>query len=141
MLDIALLLMYLISVPHTTPQADTIRGKGQKMTNKEYKAKKENIETFCFLDYLKNEDIKQIRKNRKYDKGAPLPGANNRAYIRNDGEKITLVSYYTDVCYISAKNFVKLWDGYSVTTQKHINAFRQLFGLPSLNKREWLEME
>ena len=54
-----------------------------------------------------------------------------------DGRK-QLKSYDTIVCEINARgDFVKLWDGYSATTARHINAFRALYNLPALNKAEW----
>lgn len=49
--------------------------------------------------------------------------------IERDGEKL-LQSYNTIVCKIDKDgNFVKLWDGYSYTTLRHINSFIQHFGI------------
>lgn len=50
-----------------------------------------------------------------------------------------LQSYETIVCYIDKKTntFYRLWSGYSATTQKHIDSFRRLNGLPGIGKREW----
>ena len=57
-----------------------------------------------------------------------------------DGRK-QLKSYDTIVCEITAGGeFVKLWNGYSVTTARHINAFRALYGLPPINKPVWDKM-
>ena len=54
-----------------------------------------------------------------------------------DGEK-KLRSYETVVCKIDKDgNFVRLWGGYSVTTMKHVNDFRRLYGLSALSKKEW----
>lgn len=112
------------------------------MTNKEYREKRDNIYEFTFWDHLTSDEIKQIRKNRKLENAVPLPGANDRAYIRKDGENVyTLVSYFTDVCQVAGTDFIKLWDGYSVTTMKHINAFCNLIGRAGFNKRSWIEAE
>lgn len=48
-----------------------------------------------------------------------------------------LKSYQTIVCAISGNDFVKFWNGYSATTQNHINAFRALYGFEKLNKKAW----
>lgn len=46
-----------------------------------------------------------------------------------NGEKL-LQSYNTIVCKLDADgNFVRLWNGYSATTQRHVNSFLQLNGL------------
>lgn len=50
----------------------------------------------------------------------------------------TLISYATRVCKIDIDgNFVKLWDGYSATTMRHINAFRETYGLAPISKKQW----
>ena len=42
---------------------------------------------------------------------------------KDNGEKV-LQSYNTEVCKISSNGeFVRLWDGYSVTTMRHVNSF------------------
>ena len=47
--------------------------------------------------------------------------------IEENGEKF-LLSYDTIVCKIDKNdNFIKLWDGYSATTMRHINAFIEKF--------------
>lgn len=49
-----------------------------------------------------------------------------------------LKSYDTIVCKITANNeFQKLWDDYSHTTMKHINAFRRYYGFADMSKKEW----
>lgn len=53
----------------------------------------------------------------------------------------TLYSYNTPVASIDHENrFIRLWNGYSTTTMNHINAFRNLYNLPSINKSEWLAL-
>lgn len=57
--------------------------------------------------------------------------------IERDGEKL-LQSYNTIVCKIDKDgNFVKLWDGYSYTTLRHINSFIQHFGIAGGGKSWW----
>ena len=51
-----------------------------------------------------------------------------------------LKSYQTVVAVYFDGAFVKTWDGFSKTTQKHINIFRASFGLDPLSKREIIEM-
>lgn len=71
-----------------------------------------------------------------------LPNSNNRAVTIDDGTTLFLQSY--DTLILSIDTFTgkvtKLWDGYSVTTLKHINEFLQGFGL-SFNKKSWLEFD
>lgn len=45
-----------------------------------------------------------------------------KVIIDSDGD-MYLQSYDTVVCAIVNKLFVKLWDGYSATTMRHINSF------------------
>lgn len=58
-----------------------------------------------------------------------------------NGEKL-LQSYDTIVCKLDADgNFVRLWSGYSATTQRHVNSFLQLNGLDGLQgKANWDKM-
>jgi hypothetical protein len=52
-----------------------------------------------------------------------------------------LISYNTAVAMIdSAGRFVRLWNGYSSTTMKHIGAFMDRYKLRNIGKHEWLEM-
>lgn len=56
----------------------------------------------------------------------------------NMGEKI-LVSYSTWVCRITATGkFVRTWDGYSVTTMRHVNSFLSFYGLDGGGKAWWM---
>lgn len=62
-------------------------------------------------------------------------------YIEMDGEKL-LKSYETIVCKVDkAGRFRRLWGGYSATTQRHVNAFRNYVGLPAISKKEWELLE
>lgn len=54
-----------------------------------------------------------------------------------------LYSYRTPVAMIirnGGSNFVRLWDGYSSTTMRHINTFRSIYGLDAISKKEWEKM-
>ena len=48
---------------------------------------------------------------------------------KDNGEKV-LQSYNTEVCKItSSGEFVRLWEGYSLTTMRHVNSFLSFFGI------------
>lgn len=126
------------------------------MTNKEYKIARENAETadelyeyekyngFFYTRAMSAEDLKKMRAERKAEKknGAyTLDGFNERAIVNPYGYGETLTSYNTTVCAMVCGAFIKTWDGYSVTTMKHVNTFREMYGLPKLSKREWIELE
>ena len=126
------------------------------MTNKEYKIARENAESaselYEFEHYngwyvsrgMTAEDVKKMRAERKAEKknGAyTLDGFNDRAIVKPYGYGETLTSYNTTVCAMVCGDFVKTWDGYSATTMKHVNTFREIYGLPKLSKREWIEMD
>lgn len=87
-----------------------------------------------------NKDMHEYARELKKDGFIPLPSCGYRAaYKRFEDGHIILKSYYTDVCEIDNYNcFNKLWYGYSKTTLKHINIFRQLFNLQPMNKMEWV---
>lgn len=65
-----------------------------------------------------------------------------KARVRENarGEKL-LFSYGTAVCKLDAGgNFVRLWDGYSATTQRHINSFIRFYGSrQQCGKAAWLK--
>ena len=53
---------------------------------------------------------------------------------------IVLYSYNTPVCAIDKSGaFVRLWSGWSAATAKHVNAFRDLYGISAISKNEWLK--
>ena len=57
--------------------------------------------------------------------------------IETDSETL-LQSYNIIVCGIDKSGeFVRMWDGYSVTTMRHINAFIKMFGIPGGGKKWW----
>ena len=56
---------------------------------------------------------------------------------KDNGEKV-LQSYNTEVCKIGSNGkFVRLWDGYSVTTIRHVNSFLSFFGISGGGKSWW----
>lgn len=66
-----------------------------------------------------------------------------KAYeIYHDGY-FYLVSYSTKVAKFNLNNgeLVRLWDGYSQTTMRHINEWLQLHWLPTITKKQWMKME
>ena len=63
-----------------------------------------------------------------------------KIYTGDDGATV-LRSYNTNVAKITKSgDFIRLWAGYSSTTQKHINDFRKLHGLDAINKKQWLDL-
>ena len=73
------------------------------------------------------------------------PGGDDRAksfygkakVIEKDGETL-LQSYDTIVCKIDKNGeFVRMWDGYSATTIRHVNSFLQLVGIAGGGKAWW----
>ncbi len=61
--------------------------------------------------------------------------------IEDDNGRTYLQSYDTLVCYVDPNGkFVRLWDGESATTMKHINDFRRLCGLNPISVGEWRKL-
>jgi hypothetical protein len=63
-----------------------------------------------------------------------------KAKTRQEGNAVILTSYATDVARIEGGKLFRLWSGWSSTTAKHINDFCKQYGLPTLNKSEWMAM-
>lgn len=94
----------------------------------------------CAPDSLKDlqNDIRQIQKDGE---GIKLKGSYDRAaIIYHTNNSVILRSYYTDIAVIYKGKFYKIWKGFTVTTLKHINLFREENSFPTLNKREWIEL-
>lgn len=96
------------------------------------------------------ENIKDLRsefKNDiKYRNAFKLSNCNDRAIVicidNNDGTfTYQLKSYTTIVAEIEHGRFKKIWEGYSNTTLKHINRFREWYGMNTISKYEWIMME
>lgn len=55
-----------------------------------------------------------------------------------------LISYATKVARIevdNGKKLVRLWDGYSAPTMRHVNAWLQWHGMNPITKKQWMKME
>lgn len=105
----------------------------------------ENLKTNYCNDYLTSAPTKQGAINNNKIEGVVkvLEDSNNRAITITKDNKIYLQSYDTVVlCYDTTTSTIKkMWEGYSVTTMKHINKFIENFtNLKSLNKKSWLTM-
>lgn len=60
---------------------------------------------------------------------------------KDNGDKI-LQSYNTEVCKITKYGkFIKLWDGSSATTMRHVNSFLQFYGVSGGGLAWWREQE
>lgn len=54
-----------------------------------------------------------------------------------NGEKV-LQSYNTEVCKISSNcEFVRMWEGYSATTMRHVNSFLSFYDMNGGGKAWW----
>ncbi len=107
-----------------------------------YKKALDEHVVFNGYDYLTADDVKMLRRDVKQRDGVMLSNSNGRATIRtNKNGDIILTPYYTDVAIISGGRFYKTWYGYSATTLKHVNEFRRVYGLPPMNKKEWILTE
>ena len=52
-----------------------------------------------------------------------------------------LYSYKTLVAWYDDNGFHRKWSGYSLTTSRHVGAFRRFLGLAAMGKKEWEELE
>jgi len=77
---------------------------------------------------FKSYELKATTQKSYYRKAYVLEGSNGDVFLQ---------SYDTIVCGVVGGVFSRFWDGYSVTTQNHINDFRRLQGLKTINKKEW----
>ena len=113
------------------------------MTNKEYREKLNNIYTFDYYD-MQGFSVKERRKDQKRDirreNAFTLDGFNVRAVVIPVRGGYVLKSYNTIVCGVVDGEFFKAWNGYSATTMKHINIFREWLNMKKINKREWVEI-
>ena len=75
-----------------------------------------------------------------YDRAKSFYGK-SKVIEKDNGEKV-LQSDNTEVCKIGSNGeFVRLWDGYSVTTMNHINDFLRFFNIPGGGKKWWEALE
>lgn len=107
--------------------------------NKKYNELKDYYNDYSQYDYLTREEVKDLRRDIKNRKEEVLC---DRATYKTTIDGVVLTSYYTPVCYIDLNgDFHKIWHGYSKTTLKHINMFREMWSLPPMNKKEWILFE
>ena len=63
-----------------------------------------------------------------------------KAALIENKRRVFLQSYDTIVACVDKGKLLKLWDGYSVTTARHIDAFCYSFGIKYVSKKEWGNM-
>ena len=64
-----------------------------------------------------------------------------KAIVTEYSDKLAiLTSYTTEVARIENGVFVRMWSGYSQTTQRHVNAFRSTYGLETITGTEWKKL-
>lgn len=64
-----------------------------------------------------------------------------KAIVTEYSEKLAILkSYGTEVARIENGVFVRMWSGYSQTTQRHINAFRSVYGLETITGTKWKKL-
>lgn len=65
------------------------------------------------------------------------------AHIQSKSGRLyeVLISYNAAVAMLDNKgHFIRLWNGYSATTARHIDAFRARFGMCGIGKHNWLAL-
>lgn len=120
---------------------------------------KEIAEGGCYRSYPMwgvdyTETIRNIKKrNRKLVKERTdymaVEGCDYRCVIHIapciNGTVYELKSYDTEVCAIYCTSdgwyFERTWDGWTPKTMEQVNAFREQFGFPRMNKYEWLMLD
>ena len=63
-----------------------------------------------------------------------------KAQVITSGGTVYLKSYDTIVAKICGNEFFRTWGGWSATTARHVNSFRNVYGFPSISKAEWVKM-
>ena len=58
-----------------------------------------------------------------------------------NNDEIELKSYNTIVCRIKNGKLYRTWNGYSITTMRHVNAFLNAYGMETINKKQWEQLE
>lgn len=108
---------------------------------KEYKERRELQEYYSGYDMLNSNELKELRldvKTRKLQGEKELNDAGFRATVAERcGAKI-LTSYYTEVAMLKDGQLIKLWDGWSATTAKHIKKFCEKYGVRNPSKYDWI---
>lgn len=60
-----------------------------------------------------------------------------KAKVRQEENNVTLISYETEIVNVCNGKIKPLWDGYSVTTNKHLKEFFKQFWDVEYNKKMW----
>lgn len=64
-----------------------------------------------------------------------------KAIVTEYSDKLAILkSYGTEVARIENGVFIRMWSGYSQTTQRHVNAFRSVYGLETITGTEWKKL-
>lgn len=86
------------------------------------------------LHLMDGKEIKtHLKEGEEY-----INGTYKRAKIAEKNGVKDLYSYETRVARITKSGeFIRIWDGYSQTTMKHVNEFRRMNGMNSLSAKEW----
>lgn len=124
-------------------KGDNARKEHKMKNRKEYLRRLEQGDQFGGWDYLRPDDLQDLRAELKSDKarGAfALDDFNGRAVIipRPDLGGVVLKSFYTIVAAYIDGVFYKTWDGWSATSAKHIAAFCNYCKIPTPNKYAWI---
>lgn len=68
----------------------------------------------------------------------------SKCKIQDYGTVQILTSYKTEVAAIRNGEFIRIYNpmfDYSQTTLRHVNAFRATYGLDTISKAEWMQIE
>ena len=68
-------------------------------------------------------------------------GSSMHNYLISYGTIVCKIVYWWDADNNKHTAFVKLWDGYSKTTLKHINAFLAMDNISPLTKYDWIMLD
>ena len=92
-------------------------------------------------DYLTESPRKRevLDNARKEGNVSILPNSNNRAVVIDAPETVYLQSYDTLILATdkASGDTIKLWDGYTATTMKHINEYLCGRGHRMMGKKDW----
>lgn len=98
-----------------------------------------NIYTSLLYQHVAKKKMEKNRIVKSWElKATSQKSFYKKAYVLEDEKgNLYLQSYDTIVCGIVNGIFKKFWDGYSKTTQVHINNFRKDHNMETLYKKDW----
>lgn len=67
--------------------------------------------------------------------------SSSHKYLISYGTTVCKIVYWCDADRNTHTSFVKLWEGYSKTTLKHINAFLAMDSIKPLTKYDWIMLD